>query len=331
MNIVAEHLTLEQRQVIYPMHRDGRRLQEIGAAVGKNKSTMSREFNRPKPDKRIWVEMNALEKAKYMDDQAVFNRTEWKRGPRTRLEDWDVQGKVHEAIEDGKRSAEQTAMILKQGDGIKLSGSTIRRYAHDDKTLKKHFPRKGRKYRKKEKVSTSNGMMPLDLRPIACDLRERYGDYEVDLIVCSQNTHVILTVRERKSRKMWGKKLENKKAETVRKALFEIFNDIPSPLALSATYDRGKEFSDLEAFSKYFKIDNYVCRAYKSQDKGAIENGNGQLRRFFASGSDLSLVTQEKLDKALRWINSTPMPVLNKQSPNDVWFLACRSIKEMLH
>jgi transposase, IS30 family len=331
MKIVASHLTLEQRQVIYPMRKDGKALQEIANAIAKNKSTVSRELRRERPPWQLWNSMTALERAKWMHDQAVELRTEWKRGPRTALENWDVQGKVHEAIEEGKRSAEQTAMILEQGDGIKLSGSTIRRYAHDDKTLKKSFPRKGRKYRKKEKVSTSNGMIALELRPIACELRERYGDYEVDLIVCSQNTHVILTVRERKSRKMWGKKLENKKAETVRKALFEIFNDIPSPLALSATYDRGKEFSDLDSFSKHFKIDNYVCRAYKSQDKGAIENGNGQIRRFFPSGSDLSLVTQEKLDNALRWINITPMPVLGKQSPNDIWFLACKNIKEMLH
>jgi|688.fasta_scaffold381426_2 IS30 family transposase len=331
MKIIASHLTLEQRQVIYPMRMNGKTLQEIANAISKNKSTISRELRREKPSLRLWNSMTALERAKWMHDQAVELRTDCKRGPRTKLKDWDVQGKVHEAIVEGKRSAEQTAMILAQGDGSKCSGSTIRRYAANNKTLKKNFPRKGRKYQKKEKVSTSNGMMPLELRPIACELRERYGDYEVDLIVCSQNTHVILTVRERKSRKMWGKKLENKKAETVRKALFEIFNDIPSPLALSATYDRGKEFSDLETFSKHFKIDNYVCRAYKSQDKGAIENGNGQIRRFFPSGSDLSLVTQEKLDNALRWINITPMLVLGKRSPNDVWFLACKNIKEMLH
>lgn len=331
MKIVASHLTLEQRQVIYPMRMNGKALQEIAKVISKNKSTVSRELNRKKPPWQLWNSMTALERAKWMQDQAEFNRTDWKRGPRTRLEDWDVQGKVHEAIEVGKRSAEQTAMILEQGDGIKFSGSTIRRYAADDKKLKKSSPRKGRKYRMKEKISTSNGMMPLELRPIACQLRERYGDFEIDLIVCSQNTHAILTVRERKSRKMWGKKLENKKAETVRKALFEIFKNIPSSLALSATYDRGKEFSDLESFSKHFKIENYVCRAYKSQDKGAIENGNGQIRRFFPSGSDLSLVTQEAWDRALQWINITPMPVLGKRSPNDVWFLACKSIKQMLH
>jgi len=46
---------------------------------------------------------------------------------------------------------------------------------------------------------------------------------------------------------------------------------------------------------------------------------------------DLAEVTQEALDKALHWINITPMPVLAKRSPNDVWFLACKNIKEMLH
>ena len=67
-------------------------------------------------------------------------------------------------------------------------------------------------------------------------------DFEIDLIVCSESNDCILSIRERLSRKIWLRKLENRKAETVRKALFEVFRDIPPPLALTATYDRGKEF-----------------------------------------------------------------------------------------
>jgi IS30 family transposase len=275
--------------------------------------------------------MSGLERAKWMNDQAVSLRTDWKRGPRTDLERWDIQGKVHEAIVVGKRSAEQTAMILEQSDGVKFSGSTIRRHAEKDKSLKKNFPQKGKKRGKKDKASTSNGMLPYESRPYACSMRQRYGDYEVDLIVCSQNTHCILTVRERLSRKIWVGKVENRKAETVRKALFKIFGEIPPPLTLTATYDRGKEFSDLHSFSKTFNIKNFVCNAYRSWEKGCVENGNREIRRFFPKGTDLSLVTQDKLDEAARWINITPMLVLGKRCPNDVWFLVCKEVKEMLH
>jgi len=77
--------------------------------------------------------MIALERARWMQDQAVELRTNWRKGPRTDLEKWDVQGKVYEAIVEGKRSTEQTAMILEQSDGVKVSGSTIRRHAEADK------------------------------------------------------------------------------------------------------------------------------------------------------------------------------------------------------
>ena len=162
-------------------------------------------------------------------------------------------------------------------------------------------------------------------------MRQRFGDSEIDLIVCSQSTCSILTVRERQSRKLWGRLIENRTADATRKALFEIFREIPPPLALTATYDRGKEFSDLGSFSRAFDIENYVCNAYRSWEKGAIENGNREIRKFFPKGTDLSLVTQEQLDDALRWINITPMPVLGGRCPQDVWFLACKEIKDLLH
>lgn len=331
MKIIAEHLTLEQRQVIYSMQKSGKEIPEISKIIVCPRSTIWREFQRKKPDVRVWGLMSGLERAKWMNDQAVSLRTDWKRGPRTDLERWNVQGKVHEAIVVGKRSAEQTAMILEQSDCIKLSGSTIRRYAENDKSLKKHFPQKGKKRGKKDKSSTSNGMLPIELRTYAANTRQRYGDFEIDLIVSSHSNDCILTIRERLSRKIWLKKLENRKAETVRKALFEVFRDIPPPLVLTATYDRGKEFSDLHSFSKAFGIENFVCNAYCSWEKGCVENGNREVRRFFPQGTSLKSVTQEQLDEAARWINITPMLVLKKRCPNDVWFLACKNIKEMLH
>jgi IS30 family transposase len=331
MKIVAEHLKLCERQVIYSMRESGKGVRAIAKVIVCPPSTISRELKRKKPDLRVWSSMSSLERAKWMDDQARFLRSDWKRGPRTDLEKWDVQGKVHEAIVEGKRSAEQTAMILQQSDGAKVSGSTIRRHAEADKGLKKHFPQKGKKQGKKQKVDTSNGMLPLSERPYACSTRQRFGDMEIDLIVSSKSLDCILVVRERGSRKMWAVKLLNKQADTVRQGLFKIFKDIPPPLALTATYDRGKEFSDLKSFSKAFQIENYVCNPYCSWEKGCVENGNLQLRRFFPSGMDLAEVTQEALDKALHWINITPMLVLGKRSPNDVWFLACKNIKEMLH
>lgn len=331
MKNVASHLTLEQRQVIYPMRMSGKGIREIARAIACWPSRISRELKRDQPAWQLWNSMSALERAKYMDDQAKSLRTDWKLGPRTALEKWSVQTKVHTMIEVGKRSAEQTAMILEQSDGVKLSGSTIRRFAESDKSLKKHFPQKGRKRKKRDKASTSNGMLPIELRTYAANTRQRYGDFEIDLIVCSQSTDCILSIRERLSRKIWLRKLENRKADTVRKALFEVFRDIPPPLTLTATYDRGKEFSDLYSFSKAFGIENFVCNAYCSWEKGCVENGNREVRKFIPQGTDLKSVTQAQLDEAARWINITPMPVLGKRSPDDVWFLACKGIKEMLH
>lgn len=331
MKKTGEHLRLEHRQVIYSMSKIGKKIPEIAKIIRCPRSTIWRELRRKRPDSRVWSQMTGLERAKWMNEQALELRTDWRKGPRTALARWDVQGKVHVAITVGKRSAEQVAGILEQSDGVKLSGSTIRRFAAEDKTLKKHFPQKGKKRRGKKEEQTCHGMLPIEARPHACNMRQRFGDSEIDLIVCSQSTCSILTVRERQSRKLWGRLIENRTADATRKALFEIFREIPPPLALTATYDRGKEFSDLGSFSRAFDIENYVCNAYRSWEKGAIENGNREIRKFFPKGTDLSLVTQEQLDDALRWINITPMTVLGGRCPQDVWFLACKEIKDLLH
>jgi IS30 family transposase len=238
-------------------------------------------------------------------------------------------------IEVGKRSAENVADLLEQSDEPeKMCGRTIRRLVDKDfPELKKHFPHRGKKRRKNEdSPSTDNRMLSIHARPYAAATRKRAGDFEIDLIVCSQSTDCILSIRERLSRHVWLRKLSNRKAETVRQELFRVFRDIPPPLRLTATYDRDKAFSDLESFSKALQIDNYVCDPYCSWQKGAVENGNAQVRRFIPSGTDLSGITQQRLDEIARWINITPLRCFpEKFSASQKWALEAKRCRDLLH
>jgi IS30 family transposase len=332
----AAHLTFEERQRIYVMDSLGKEIPEIAKTIDRNRSTVWRELSvRKKPLSWLWSAMTPHERAKEMHERAVKERTEWRRGPKKNLHRVTVQSRVVEMIEVGKRSAENVADMLELSDEPeKMCGRTIRRWVDEtDPGMKKHFPQKGKKRRKKEESpSTDNRMLSIHARPLAADMRKRAGDFEIDLIVCSQSLDCILTIRERLSRHIWLRKLPDRKAQTVRQELFRVFRDIPPPLRLTATYDRDKAFSDLESFSKALQIDNYVCDAYCSWQKGAVENANAQVRRFVPKGTDLSTITQERLDEIAYWINITPLRCFpEKYSASQRWALECKRYKEMLH
>jgi IS30 family transposase len=212
-----------------------------------------------------------------------------------------------------------------------MSGKTIRRYVDKDaQELKKFFPFQGRKRRKRE-VKTDNGMRGYEELPFAAAIKTRMGDLEVDLIVCSQSTESILSVRERLSRRVFLRKVPNRKAKTLRQALFRLFSELPAVFLQTALYDRDKAFSDLEALAKYFNIEHYACDPYCSWQKGAVENGNAQVRRFIPSGTDLSTITPERLLEIERWINITPMPVIGDLSPIQFWEYELKCFRDSLH
>jgi IS30 family transposase len=336
MEKVAAHLTFEERQRIYVMVGFGKEIPEIAKAINRDRSTVWRELRvRKKPPPWLWSAMTPLERAKEMHERAVKERTEWRRGSKKNLHQVSVQIRIVEMIEVGKRSAENVADILELSDEPeKMCGRTIRRWVDEtDPGMKKHFPQQGKRRKKKEESpSTDNHMLSIHARPYAADMRKRAGDFEIDLIVCSQSLDCILTIRERLSRHIWLRKLPDRKAQTVRQELFRVFREIPPPLRLTATYDRDKAFSDLESFSRALQIDNYVCDAYCSWQKGAVENGNAQVRRFIPKGTDLSIITQGRLDEIAKWINITPLRCFpEKFSASQKWALESKRGKEMLH
>ena len=331
----APNLSLAERQVIYSMLQSGKKDSEIAKALGNGrvKSTVWREKRRKKPLPCVWNEMTPLERAAYMQEQVNRNHSEWKRGSRRRLDTVPVQEIIHNCIEKGKRSPEQTAEMIGQREdvAVKLSGKTVRRYIDKEAPeLKKFLPFKGKR-RRRRAPDTSNGMKPYAELPFAAATRSRYGDLEIDLIVCSQSSVSILVVRERVTRLVFLRRVENRQADTLRQALFKLLGQIPACLRQSGIFDRDKAFSDLHSLAKYYELELYACDAYCSWQKGAVENANQQVRRFLPKGTDLSAVSQERLNEIAHWINITPMAVLGGLSPIQAWEMALQAYRDSLH
>jgi IS30 family transposase len=157
------------------------------------------------------------------------------------------------------------------------------------------------------------------------------GHKEFDLVVCKQSVVSVLVGVDRKTRRTWLRRVENREAETIRAALIGIEMNLCPPLRKTLTYDNDPGFQKVFDLEQLIGVENYFCDPYCSWQKGSVENVNQRLRRFFPKGTDLSTVTQARLDEVEAILNARPMDCLGELSPDQCWALEVRAAKMMLH
>ncbi len=193
----------------------------------------------------------------------------------------------------------------------------LSQYLRTRRTIRRsrHATRKGR----------GGGQIP-DLisireRPVSVEGRAVPGHWEGDLIAGSKNTY-IATLVERHSRYVMLAKVPNKETETVVSALIEHARQLPTELYKSLTWDRGLEMADHKRFTLATDIAVYFCDPKSPWQRGSNENTNGLLRQYFPKGTDLSLYSQEYLDKIARKLNERPRQTLEFATPAET-FISC--------
>ena len=82
----------------------------------------------------------------------------------------------------------------------------------------------------------------------------------------------------------------------------------------SVTTDNGCEFLDQERLDRAFRSEVYYTRAYASYEKGAIENCNRLVRRWYPKGTDFNQLTRRQIRQLEDWINSIHRESLNGET-----------------
>jgi IS30 family transposase len=136
-------------------------------------------------------------------------------------------------------------------------------------------------------------------RPDSVEDRAVPGHWEGDLIAGSKNTY-IATLVERYSRYVMLVKVPNKETETVINALIDHAHKLPTELYKSLTWDRGLEMANQKRFTLATNITVYFCDPRSPWQRGSNENTNGLLRQYFPKRTDLSVHSQETLDRVAR-------------------------------
>lgn len=160
-------------------------------------------------------------------------------------------------------------------------------------------------------------------REDVANLRLEFGHYEADLIVSKVgSTYAILVLRERLTRRQFYLRIPNHFAVTVSDILRDFIESHPVGIIKSITFDNGPEFgigelSELER--SYGALKLYYTDAYKSWQKGGVENGNKDFRWYFPKGTNFQVVTLTAIANADKLLSNRPRKILNFKTPRELY------------
>ena len=286
--------------------------------------------------------MSAMERARDASERAERRRREQKRRRCVLDMRADARNQMLSLLEETNYSPEKIAWILSHSDlGVRLSGKTIRRWVkRNQPDFQKHYPHRGRRPRRSLTGRTRRWKRPekapekrsVHERPNEIAERARAGDFEIDMIVCSQSTASILSIRDRKTRHSWLELTENREEQTVRQAIIRTLHRICPMLIHTATYDRGGEFAGFQVLEECFGLTAYFCDAYCAWQKGSVENQNKEVRRYIPKGTNLATVTSDELRHVENLLNSKPRESLpGNIASADAYALEVAKVRAMLH
>lgn len=181
----------------------------------------------------------------------------------------------------------------------------------------RHKPKK-RKPGKKTKREMIPNRTGIEHRSTPANERLEYGHYEGDTVVSGRQykgAASLSVITERKARYVRIRKIANLKPVTNNGAVENMMLDL---MKKTATLDNGIENKWHEKLAELLGIDIYFCDPYSSWQKGAVENVNGLIRRFIPKGADISLYSDEDIQKIEDWLNHTPKKCLGYKTPYEV-------------
>ena len=95
---------------------------------------------------------------------------------------------------------------------------------------------------------------------------------------------------------------------------------LPPELRKTLTRDRGSENMGYVELEQALGINCYFAHAYHSWERGANENTNGLIRRFFPKGTDFRALSEADIARVEYLLNSRPRKRLGWKTPYEVFY-----------
>ena len=311
------HLTNDQRCQLYTLKKRGDSVLTISKELGVHRSNIYRELSR-NSGKRGYQYKQAGEKSKSRRQAASQQKT--KMTPETIL-------LIEEKLVMSQWSPEQiSGWMEKEGHVNAVSHETIYRHIWKDKRngglLYKELRHRGKKYNKRGKSTAGRGCIPnrvdIDERPPIVDTKERLGDWELDTIIGTKQSGVIVSMVERTSKLTKLELLPRRTADAVGHALIDSLQSMKE-FVHTLTADNGKEFADHVTVAESLEAGFYFAKPYQSWQRGLNEHTNGLVRQYFPKTMRFDEITPEGLIRVEILLNNRPRKVLGFLTPQEMF------------
>ncbi|SDU06375.1 IS30 family transposase [Halopseudomonas salegens] len=316
------HLTTDERVALMLMRNKGLSLRSISLHLGRNASSPSRELKRNSTGKHYDV-IHACALAR--------ERRSIPRRQSRLLPDSEFFLVVRKMLKRGW-SPQQIASRLKHqwpdSPEFHVSHESIYLaiYAHPRGELKRQlisYLRQGHGKRRRRTVNAERrerypSELSIHLRPPEVEDRLIPGHWESDLIMGAGNRSAVATMVERTSRFVVLAKLDAPTAECASQAITREMNRLAPSLLKTMTHDQGSEMARYQDITAQTGMKIYFADPHSPWQRGSNENTNGLLRQYLPKGTDLSTVSQERLDEIANLLNTRPRQTLGWKFPVEV-------------
>ncbi len=161
-------------------------------------------------------------------------------------------------------------------------------------------------------------MVMVSERPPQIEDRAVPGHWEGDLITGSRNKSAIGTLVERTTRFTILPHLpDGRDAGHVHRAIIDKMAPPPKLLRDSPTWDQGAEPAPHKRTGASLDMAVCFCDPHSPWQRGANENANGLLRRYFPKGTGLSVYPEDHLDAVAEELNDRPRKTLGFMKPSE--------------
>lgn len=308
------HLTLMEREQIGMLRQSKSSIAQIAIALGRPKSTISRELKR-----------NQAPPGQYWPDTAQTLALRRRRRGSRIDRDEVLKDFVITKLCCHYWTPEQIAGWLKHRQTrIKpISHESIYAWLYKPvqkkeklwKFLARHKAKRGLRKSRGAGVSRIPNRVPIQDRPKSVENKREFGHWEGDLMSFQKNSQHMLVLRERKTMFTRSSPLPSKKAVTTAQKVIDLMKDLPEKARKSLTLDNGGEFAGHEEWQEKLGLPSFFCDPYASWQKGGVENTNGRLRRDMPRKTNLHQLSQEDFDENILNYNTTPRKSLAWLTP----------------
>ena len=314
------HLSLAEREEVSRGLGSGASYRAIARRLGRAPSTICREVNGNSGPCRYRA---------CRADEAAYKRarrpkaTKFRQCPRLRTQ---VESMLNAQWSPQQISARLTVDYPDDPE-MRVSHETIYRslFVQARGALRKELTaclRSGRTRRRPHGRKDPGGyikdMVLIADRPAEIEDRAVPGHWEGDLMLGARGQSAIATLVERQTRYVMLLAVgRNKTSHHVCALIAKKISTLPQHLAVSLTWDRGKEMARHRQFSIATGVHVYFCDPSSPWQRGSNENTNGLLRQYFPRGSDLSVHSQRHLNRVAHVLNDRPRQTLGWMKPSE--------------